>query len=131
MPPARALILVVDDDPDMRGLLRSHLAGAGYEVAEAESAAAAHERLAERVPHLIVSDISMPETNGVEFVANLRKESVLAQVPVIYLTSLEPNTELAVRTLGYPLLSKPVNARELLALVKRQLRAPGRETPEG
>ena len=129
MPPVtprsvRPLILVVDDDPDMRDLVRKHLAGAGYEVAQAEGAAAAHQRLAERMPDLIVTDINMPETSGVEFVASLRQDSVLAQIPVIYLTSLETDTELVVSTLGYPLLTKPLNPPELLALVKRQLPKP-------
>ena len=42
---------------------------------------------------------------------------------MIYLTKLEENTELAVKTLGFPLLTKPLVAPELLALVKRQLRS--------
>jgi len=123
MTATHTLILVVDDDPDMRAVLRKHLSGAGYEVAEAESADDARARLAERLPDLIVSDINMPQTSGVEFVASLREDSALSRVPVIYLTSLETNTELVVNTLGYPLLSKPLNPPELLALIKRQLRS--------
>jgi len=115
------LILVVDDDPDMLELVRRHLAGAGYEVARADGAAAARRAIAERTPDLIIADINMPGTSGVEFVAGLREEPTLSRIPVVYLTGLETNTELVVQTLGYPLLSKPVNAPELLALVKRQL----------
>lgn len=118
----RPAILVVDDDPDILELLRHHLSGAGYDVALAEGAQAAGERMLERVPDLIVADINMPRVSGVEFVAGLKKDTALAAIPVIYLTALEENTELAVQTLGFPLLAKPVAAQELLALVARQLR---------
>ena len=114
-------VLVLDDDPDMRALLERELAGAGYSVALAESAAAAKERIAGEQPDLIIADINMPEVNGVEFVAGL-KGTALGRIPVIYLTALEANTELAVRTLGFPLLSKPVRRGELLALVARQVK---------
>lgn len=118
-------VLVVDDDPDILALLESQLGAAGYAVARAESAAAARERIAKHRPDLIIADIAMPQTSGVELVASLRDDPALARIPVIYLTGLEENTELAVKTLGYPLLGKPVVARELLALVARQLK-PGR-----
>jgi len=115
-------ILLVDDDPDLRALLQRQLSQAGYEVIACEDAFVARERLGERLPDLILVDINMPQVSGVELVAGLREDPALAAIPVIYLTALEENTELAVKTLGFPLLSKPVRARELLALVERQLR---------
>ena len=118
----RPLILVVDDDPDIRGLLQHTLAPAGYEVVSAESAQAARTRIGERRPDLIVADISMPETSGIDFVASLRDDPANLHIPVVYLTALETDSELVHGTLGYPLLSKPVVAKELLALVKQQLR---------
>ena len=116
-----ATILVLDDDPDMRALVQRHLAGAGYEVNVAESANAAATSIAAQRPDLIIADINMPEVSGVEFVSKLRDDQRSAGIPVIYLTALEENSELAVRTVGFPLLSKPVVPRDLLALVKRQL----------
>ena len=115
-------ILVVDDDPDLRNWLERQLRQAGYEVLLAEGAAAARARLEERVPDLILADINMPEVSGVEFVAGLREDPALSKIPVIYLTGMEENTELAVQTVGYPLLAKPVKAPELLKLVRSQLR---------
>jgi two-component system, OmpR family, phosphate regulon response regulator PhoB len=114
-------ILVLDDDPDMRALVQHHLASAGHEVALAESAQAARESIAAQRPDLIVADINLPEVSGIEFVARLRDDSASAAIPVIYLTALEENTELAVKTVGFPLLTKPLVAHELLALVRRQL----------
>jgi DNA-binding response OmpR family regulator len=115
-------ILLVDDDPDIRALVEHHLTAAGYGVALAGSAAEARAAMERRKPDLLIADIAMPGVSGVEFVASLREDPALAGIPVIYLTGLEENTELAIRTLGYPLLAKPVASRELLALVARQLR---------
>ncbi len=116
-----ATILVLDDDPDMRALMQRHLVGAGYEVKLAENANAASETIAAQRPDLIIADVNMPEVSGVEFVSKLRKDARSAGIPVIYLTGMEQTSELAVKTVGFPLLSKPVAPRELLALVKRQL----------
>ncbi|HYL88686.1 MAG TPA: response regulator [Burkholderiales bacterium] len=114
-------ILVLDDDPDMRALMQRHLTGAGYEVTLAESANAASETIAARRPDLIIADVNMPEVSGVEFVSKLRDHARSDGIPVIYLTGMEQTSELAVKTVGFPLLAKPVVQRELLALVKRQL----------
>jgi len=119
---ARPLILAVDDDPDIRALLEHDLASAGYDVTAAASAHAARERLAERAPNLIIADINMPEENGIDFVASLREDPARSRIPVLYLTALETDSELVHGTLGYPLLSKPIAAKELLALVKQQIR---------
>ncbi len=116
------LILVVDDDPDMRELMRHVLSRAGYEVAVAADAPAARELMAAQAPDLVVSDIRMPVVSGTEFVAGLREDPALARIPVIYLTGMEEDAELAVRTVGYPLLSKPLKTPELLKLVREHLR---------
>ena len=117
-----ATILVLDDDPDIRALLRHELSGAGYEVLEAETAEAATRRMAVVRPDLVIVDINLPGTSGVDFVAALRDDAALRGIPVVYLTAIEEGTELAVRTLGYPLLPKPVQRKDLLSLVERQLR---------
>jgi len=90
-------------------------------LATPADAPAARELMAVRPPDLIVSDIRMPVVSGTEFVAGLREDPALARIPVIYLTGLEENTELAVKTVGYPLLAKPLKAPELLKLVRTQL----------
>lgn len=117
----RPLILVVDDDPDLRALVQRYLAKAGYDVATAENAPEAHKRLRERVPDLIVSDINMPGMTGDELVFALKVDPAFKKVPVVYLTGLEPDAKLAKRTLGLPLLSKPVVEKDLLLIVESQL----------
>jgi CheY-like chemotaxis protein len=114
-------ILVVDDDPDMRSLVAKHLTGAGYEVSLADGAPAALESIRHRAPDLIVMDINMPDMSGNELAEALDEDASVPRMPVIYLTGLRPDAELGARTLGYPVLTKPLVAKDLLALVAQQL----------
>ncbi len=114
-------ILVVDDDPDVRARVRRQLDQAGYEVLDAEDATSAGEALAREAPDLIIADIHMPKMSGDEFVATLRTEERTAHIPVIYLTALDEDHELVMKTLGYPVLAKAAMGKELLPMVKRQL----------
>ena len=115
-------ILVVDDDPDMRALLEHKLTRAGYDVVLAKDGEGAERSVRGRGADLILVDVNMPGVAGDELVASLRDDPALARIPVVYLTGLAPDTELAVRTVGYPILSKPVGDQELLATIARQLR---------
>lgn len=116
-------ILVVDDDPDMRALLRHKLMAAGYDVIVADDGDVALRSVKTRGADLIVADIGMPRMAGHEFVHSLRDRPGLPAIPVIYLTALEPDRSLAIKTLGFPLLAKPVDEKALLALIRRQLGA--------
>lgn len=118
-----ARILVVDDDDDMRELLRLHLEGAGYRVLAAEDAVAAGHCLLDSMPDLIIADYRMPYMDGVSFVGALRGDASIPDLPVIFLTALENAPELVGKTYGFPVLTKPLLADELLATVATQLEA--------
>jgi DNA-binding response OmpR family regulator len=120
-------ILVIEDEEDMRALIVRLLRAAGYEVRTAEDAIVAGHKILERVPDLIITDISMPYMTGVDFIAALRADSSVPKIPVIYLTALEEGPKLAWQTLGYPLLTKPLEPEELLAAVARQLQLHARK----
>ncbi len=120
--PAQAHILVVDDDKEMRELLALHLAGAGYQVSAAEDAVAAGHSVLEHLPDLIIADFKMPYMNGVEFIRAMRADVTIPDVPVIFMTALENASELAGRTFGFPLLTKPLHADKLLSTVADELR---------
>jgi CheY-like chemotaxis protein len=120
--PARPpLVLVVDDSADIRELLRLHLGDAGYRVVTAEDAVAAGHCVARELPNLIIADFKMPYMNGVEFIAALRADATIPDIPVIFITDTDASAELTGRTFGFPLLTKPVLADKLLATVATQL----------
>ena len=112
-----ARILVVDDDPDLLGLLRLHLSTAGYEVRAAEDAIQAGYMVLAEPPDLIITDVRMPHMDGFEFVAALKADSSVPDIPVIFLTSSDDdyNRGKALGAVGY--VTKPVRADRLLALV--------------
>ena len=82
-----ATILVIDDDDNIRELLRLHLSAAGYAVHVAADAIAAGYLVLRSPPDLIISDINMPHMDGFEFLAALRADTTLPRIPVILLTS--------------------------------------------
>jgi len=84
-----APVLVVDDDPSVRELMRRALEKEGFGVDEAEHGRAALERVRHRVPALILLDLMMPEMDGFEFVAELRRHAEWRRIPVIIVTAKE------------------------------------------
>ena len=113
-------ILVIDDDADIREIIAEMLMDAGYEVVEASSGREGI-RLFRHVPFdLVITDLIMPEKDGLEVVMELRKD--FPEVKIITLSgnafgrsSLETSRALgAARTLG-----KPFTEDQLLAAVRR------------
>jgi CheY-like chemotaxis protein len=116
-----ANILVVDDDLSIRELLRLHLSAAGYEVQVAEDAISAGYLVLRHPPDLIISDVNMPHMDGFEFVAALKSDKSLPNIPVIFLTT-EEEGDLRGKDLGaVGYLTKPVRSDRLLALVAQHV----------
>ncbi|OGA65137.1 MAG: hypothetical protein A3G81_18675 [Betaproteobacteria bacterium RIFCSPLOWO2_12_FULL_65_14] len=116
-----ATILVVDDDESLRQLLRLHLSSAGYEVLVAEDAIAAGYLVLRQPPDLIISDVNMPHMDGFEFVAALKSDKTLPDIPVIFLTSLEEGDQRGKELGAVGYLTKPVRADRLLAMVAQHV----------
>lgn len=125
---SRPSILIVDDSPTMRHILRAPLEGAGYEVCEAGSGGAALELIKERAFDMLTLDVDLPGMSGYETCAEVRRlEEALSRrmVPVVFVTS---QNSLSDRQRGFEVgatdfLSKPVDESELLLRVDRLLRA--------
>ncbi len=81
---ARVRILVVDDDADIRQLLRELLERIGYAVDEAEDGKTALRRLFANAPSLVILDVTMPELDGYQTLERIRD---LSDVPVLMLTA--------------------------------------------
>jgi CheY-like chemotaxis protein len=104
-------ILVVDDEPDLRFILRRIFQAAGHEVTDAGTGAAALECIvAGARPDLVVTDMMMPVMGGRELIRRLRADPGTARIPILAVTG---NGELA--GAADAVLSKPYQAREILA----------------
>jgi DNA-binding response OmpR family regulator len=116
-----ARLLVVDDEPDIRGLLRDVLSRAGYLVDEAPDGRTALRRLFESPPALVLLDVTMP---GLDGYATLERIRDLSDVPVLMLTARGEELE-RVRGLGGgadDYVVKPFGHQELVARVQALLR---------
>jgi CheY-like chemotaxis protein len=86
-PHSATRILIADDRPSSRELLRVILEGSGYEVAEAEDGEQVLERSASFKPHLIALDLQMPKLDGYAAAMALRKISAFEKTPIVALTA--------------------------------------------
>jgi two-component system, OmpR family, KDP operon response regulator KdpE len=113
-------ILVVDDEPQITRVLRTSLAGNGFEVRTADDGHAGLRAAREWQPDLVITDISMPNMNGIELCRQLRAESTL---PIIVLSVKgEEKTKVEALDAGADdYVTKPVGMDELLARVRRNL----------
>jgi two-component system alkaline phosphatase synthesis response regulator PhoP len=118
---AAAKILVIDDEPAILNLVTAYLKAEGYEYSTAPDGLAGLKAARTFKPDLIVLDVMLPGMDGIELLANLRRES---SVYVIMLTARSEETDkivgLSVGADDY--LTKPFSPRELVARIKAALR---------
>jgi DNA-binding response OmpR family regulator len=118
----RRTILVVDDEPAIRGLLQLELSAAGYDVVLAGDANAAARLVRDARPDLMVVDAHMPYVSGLDFVSALISDSSMPWVPVIFITGRSELRSHA-EALGSGCLVKPFLSTRLIELVERVLRS--------
>lgn len=121
-------VLIVDDDSEIRSLLREYLQKNGYRVTAAADGKGMWAALAEVRPDIVVLDLMLPGDDGLTLCRNLRARS---ELPVVMLTARGDETD---RIVGLEMgaddyLAKPFNPRELLARIKSVLRR-ARALPE-
>jgi two-component system, cell cycle response regulator DivK len=119
-------ILVVEDQPDNRQILRDLLTNANFEVIEAEDGEAGLVAAAANKPDLILMDVQLPGIDGYEATRRLKQDVGLRDVPVIAVTahalSGAEDQARAAGCDGY--ISKPISPRQLLAKVREYLSMP-------
>lgn len=121
-----AKIALVEDEPDIRKMLRSFLEGKGCTVSEAADGHAAEKLLADEAFDLILMDLMLPGISGEQLIASLRRES---DTPVIVISAKSMlETRLAVLRLGADdYILKPFDLNEVLVRMEVVLRRAGRE----
>ena len=129
-----ATILICEDEADLLADLQAVLAGAGYSVVPETSADAALRRLDDIHPDVILSDITLPGTDGMTFLQRLRQTRPdLNDVPFIVLTGFADSADIAAgkRAGADDYLVKPVDYDLLLATIEAQLRQVARMAAHG
>src|SRR2546425_3097828 len=117
-------ILVVEDEPDIRGLIVLHLAREGFRCRTAKSGGEALREARAALPDLIVLDLMLPELDGLEVCRRLRADAVTAAIPIIMLTAKADEVD---RVVGLEMgaddyVVKPFSPKELVARVRAVLR---------
>ena len=117
----RKRILIVDDEPSIRKVLRAHLRRAGYDVGTAEDGREAIETLARDEFDLVVTDLRMPEVDGMELLAHCREAH--PGLPLILITAhgtVDSAVE-AIKQGAHDYITKPFDQQELQATIRKAL----------
>ena len=117
-------ILLVDDEPVLRSVMRQFLEFSGYEVVEAGDGAGALALARQRRPDIVLTDLLMPQKDGLDFCRELRSDPDLFDVPVLFVTAR--NADVAQRAemdqIGNGFVVKPFEPDHLLRIVETLLR---------
>lgn len=119
----RPTVLVVDDYPDTRRIVRWMLEQKGYRVVEATNGREAVEVAAQELPNVILMDLAMPEVDGFSALRLVREHVELAEIPIIAVTAYDmaESREKAEITGFAHYLTKPIDFQRLSVLIDRIL----------
>src|SRR6185312_16093423 len=122
-------ILVVDDDPQIRRVMRVTLTGQGYEVDDVKSGEAALDKLRDQRFDLVLLDMNMPGIGGIETCRAIREQSEIAII-MLTVRDSEADKVAALDAGADDYVTKPYNQSELLARMRAALRrTPGTQGP--
>jgi len=119
-------ILLVDDDQEFRKAMKKLFEKSGYNVTTAADGREALEILSKETFDLVISDLRMPNLNGMELMEQMKKAKM--DVPIIFITAYgEVESYMDLMNLGaFEYINKPVKGQEILALAKRALEKRGK-----
>ena len=122
-------ILIIEDDPDIVELLRFNLERESYEVASAADGSAGLEELQREPPDLLILDLMLPETSGLDVCRAVRSDPALASLPVIMLTAKSEEVDVitGIELGADDYITKPFSPRQLVARVGAVLRRARRD----
>ncbi|MFC1708644.1 PleD family two-component system response regulator [Candidatus Omnitrophota bacterium] len=116
----KKVILIADDDAELRQVLSMRLVSAGYEVIEAANGKGAMNLAKEKKPDLVILDIMMPQMDGMSLSQRFKEGIATKDIPLIFLTGLvDKDTETHDPAAGQNIIfAKPYDANELLAAIE-------------
>lgn len=116
-------ILIAEDRPSSRELIRTVLEGCGYIVSEASDGRQAVDMARRETPDLLIVDLQMPALDGMGVLAELRRDQRFAGVPIVALTAsaMQGDRERALEAGFTEYITKPVNLRFLREQIERLL----------
>jgi CheY-like chemotaxis protein len=112
-------ILVADDDPSVRGVVRDALRQDGYQVDTAGTGRQALAAFARHRPALLVLDLAMPDMDGARLVRTLRDQTRWGRVPLVVLSGVAEAPEVGARLGARACVRKPFDLQHLLATVEQ------------
>lgn len=120
-PPTKGTILVIDDEPALRSVLCTMLEVFGFSVVEAGSATFALTLLEEIKPDLVLTDIMMPDMDGLTLIRKLKAEPAWSEIPALVISAkTTADDRMAAELAGASgFLAKPFSAADLKAALRR------------
>ncbi len=120
----KAMIYVVEDDPDINEIVEGNLRREGYRIQTYMDGAKAHDAILDTPPNLVILDLNLPSLSGIELCKFMREDSRTREVPVIMLTARSEEID---KIIGFEVgaddyVTKPFSPRELIARVKVHLK---------
>ena len=117
-------ILIVDDEAAIREMIAIALDLAGFDTIEAEDAIAAHHKIVDERPSLVLLDWMLPGMTGIELCRRLKRDETLSEIPVIMLTARgdEDHKIQGLDSGADDYITKPFSTRELVSRIKAVLR---------
>ena len=111
-------ILIVDDDANIRDLLRNRLEANGYEVISADNGLDGLRTIKSVRPDLVITDVYMPHLDGLTFFQELQSDDELRSIPLLVITGVKSMRDVFEPTRMAKFLPKPFEGKELLASVE-------------
>lgn len=121
---SQKLIAVVDDDENVRTIVRTILVSAGYVVEAFESGADFLRELKKLTPDLAILDIMMPEMSGYELVVRMKQNSLTQNIPIMFLSAKGDSDDLITGYGDYGVdyyITKPFSAKQILSGISMTL----------
>ncbi len=119
-------ILVVDDDPDIRIMIKIMLEFKGYAVEALERGEASEEMLMTGKFGLVIMDMLLSGMNGVDICASIKQNSALSHIPIVMISAHPNARNTCIEAGADDFIAKPFDMQEILSTIERYMPAPGK-----